>query len=316
MHAHPVERWRHEHDFLGAQHHENERRTWVVIALTAAMMVAEIVAGIVFGSMALLADGWHMATHAGVLTLSAAAYAFARRHAENARYVFGTGKVGDLAAFSSALLLAVIAILIGVASLQHLLEPRSIRFDEALAVACIGLVVNLVSAFVLGSGHEHEDSRGHRDHNLRSAYFHVMADALTSVLAIAALLAGKYLGWTWTDPVCGLIGAAVIMHWSVRLLRDAAAVLLDTETNPELAALIRTRLEEASDDHVTDLHAWRVGPGRFAAIVSVVSDDALAPEHYKQRLAGIACLAHVTVEVNRCPGGHPRASRTDPPAKP
>lgn len=312
MHVHPLERWRHEHDFLGAHHHRNERRTRLVIGLTLAMMVAEIAAGLLFDSMALLADGWHMATHAGALSIAAAAYAFARKHAQSSRYVFSTGKVGDLAGFTSAVLLAVVAVLIGYESVERLFAAHSVRFDEALWVAGLGLVVNLVCAWLLGpeehahEHHEHGDAHGnehvHADHNLRSAHLHVLADALTSVFAIAALLTGKYLGWSWTDPVCGLVGALVILRWSVALVRDAGAVLLDTECDPELAARIRAHLEETQGDHVTDLHVWRVGPGRFAAMASLVSDDARAPEHYKQRLAGIACLAHVTVEVNPCPG--------------
>ncbi|NOT31879.1 MAG: CDF family Co(II)/Ni(II) efflux transporter DmeF [Planctomycetes bacterium] len=317
MHVHPLERWRHEHDFLGVHHHRNERRTRLVIALTAVTMVVEIAAGLVFGSMALLADGWHMATHAGALALAAAAYAFARKHAQSSRYVFGTGKVGDLAGFTSAVLLAVVAVLIGYESLVRLFAAHAVRFDEALWVAGLGLLVNLACAWLLGMGghdgeHEHDHAPGsghaHADHNLRSAYLHVLADALTSVFAIAALLAGKYLGWSWMDPVCGLIGALVILRWSLVLVRAAGGVLLDTECDPDLAARIRAHLEETRDDHVTDLHVWRVGPGRFAAMASLVSDDARAPEHYKQRLAGIACLAHVTIEVNPCPGEHPRVA--------
>ena len=321
MHVHPLERWRHEHDFLGADHERNERRTRLVIVLTLVMMVAEVAAGLITGSMALLADGWHMATHAGALALSAAAYAFARRHAKSSRYVFGTGKVGDLAGFASAVLLAAIAGLIAFESIEHLLAHPAIRFDEAILVAVIGLAVNLVSALILGRGHahehshshshEHEHERGehelhhlaHTDHNLRSVYAHVLADALTSIFAIGALLAGKFLGWAWMDPVCGLVGALVILRWSLGLARDAGSVLLDTENDPELAERVRSRLEQ-NGDRVTDLHVWRVGPGRFAAIVSLVSDDACAPEHYKDRLADIACLAHVTVEVNPCPGEH------------
>jgi cation diffusion facilitator family transporter len=318
MHDHPLERWRHEHDFLGEQHERNERRTRLVIALTLVMMVAEIAAGLFTGSMALLADGWHMATHAGALALSAAAYAYARRHARSSRYVFGTGKVGDLAGFASAVFLAAIAGLIAYESIQHLLARPAIRFDEAIFVAVIGLAVNLASALILGWGHAdghvhahahaehgHRQAHAHADHNLRSAYLHVLADALTSVFAIAALLAGKFLGWAWMDPVCGLVGALVILRWSLGLARDAGAVLLDAECDSELARRVRARLEETSGDRVTDLHVWRVGPGRFAAVASLVSDDAQAPEHYKERLADIACLAHVTVEVNPCPGDHP-----------
>src|SRR5262245_39313867 len=234
MHVHPLERWRHEHDFLGADHEKIERPTRLVIVLTLVMMVAEIAAGLVTGSMALVADGWHMATHAGALALSAAAYAYARRHARSSRYVFGTGKVGDLAGFASAVLLAAIAALIAFESVEHLLARPAIRFDEAILVAVIGLAVNLASAWILGAGHvhahEHEHghdhphghvhAHAHADHNLRSAYLHVLADALTSVFAIGELLAGKFLGWDWMDPVCGLVGALVILRWSLALARD------------------------------------------------------------------------------------------------
>jgi len=308
MHVHPLERWSHGHVFLGASHRRNERRTRLVIALTLAMMVGEVAGGLWFGSMALLADGWHMATHAGALAITAAAYAFARRHAQNDRYSFGTGKVGDLAGFTSALLLAVVALWIGIESAARFFSAHAIRFDEALLVAVLGLVVNLVSAFLLGPEeheHDHEHEHGHAhphaDHNLRSAHLHVLADALTSVFAIAALLAGKLFGLNWMDPLCGLVGALVILRWSVVLLRDTGAVLLDVSPDPELAQRVRARLE-VGDERVTDLHLWRVGPGHYAAIVALVSDEALAPEAYKARLEGLAGLAHVTVEVNPCPG--------------
>jgi len=312
MHVHPLERWRHQHDFLGEHHERNERRTRVVIALTLVTMAIEIVAGLAFRSMALLADGWHMATHAGALSIAAAAYAFARKHADSSRYVFGTGKVGDLAGFTSAVLLASVALLIGYESVERLFGAPAVRFDEALLVAVLGLIVNLVCAVLLGPeghSHEHEHASGaahaHVDLNLRSAHLHVLADALTSLFAIVALVLGKYLGLAWMDAVCGLVGALVILRWSVDLMRSAGAVLLDTDCDPELAERIRARLEETQDDRVTDLHVWRVGPGRFAAMASLVSDEAQAPEHYKQRLADLPCLAHVTVEVNPCPGEHP-----------
>ena len=317
MHTHSLERWQHGHVFLGAAHQRNERRVQLVIGLTLLMMVGEVVAGSVFGSMALLADGWHMATHAGALSISALAYAFARRRANDARYVFGTGKVGDLAGFTSAVVLAGIACLIGFQSFGRLLQPAAIRFDEAILVALLGLVVNLVSAGLLSQGgahphahgeHDHpegQDGHLHQDHNLRSAHLHVLADALTSVFAIVALLAGKFLGWSWTDPLCGLIGALVILRWSFGLAREAGAVLLDAECGAGLAERVRARLEETSGDRVTDLHVWRVGPGRFAAMASLVSDVPCAPEEYKERLADIAGLAHVTIEVNPCPGEHP-----------
>jgi cation diffusion facilitator family transporter len=316
MHTHSIERWQHEHVFLGREHARNERRVRFVVALTLAMMVAEIVAGTVYGSMALLADGWHMATHAGALTISAAAYAFARRRARDSRFVFGTGKVGELAGFTSAVILAGIASIIGFQSIVRLWQPSAIRFDEAILVACVGLAVNLVSAVLLnqkpdahhdhGEGHVHGETRGdhgHHDHNLRSAYLHVLADALTSVLAIVALLAGKYLGLAWMDAACGLLGAVVILSWSFGLLRSTGAALLDVQPDSGLPTQIRERIERGNGDLLSDLHVWRVGPGGCAAILSIVSDDPRAPEHYKALLHGLDGLAHVTVEVQPCAGG-------------
>lgn len=303
MHTQKIAHWTHDHTFLGARHTENERRTWLVVALTAAMMVVEIVGGTIYGSMALVADGWHMSTHAGALAIAAFAYRYARGHARDARFSFGTGKVGELAGYSSALILGIISLLIGYQSVTRLLSPVSIRFEEATLIAVIGLAVNLASAWLLHDGHEHEhehDSGHHRhDHNLRAAYLHVLADAMTSVLAIAALLSVRFLGWTWMDPVMGIVGALVIAHWSWRLLRSSGAVLLDTVADSRLATRIRQRLE-VGGDRVADLHLWRVGPGHAAVIASVVSDEPRAPDSYKARLDGIDGLSHITVEVHAC----------------
>ncbi len=332
MHTHTLEPWTHEHVFLGARHDANERRTWWVVALTAVMMVGEIVGGTIYGSMALVADGWHMSTHAGALAIAALAYRYARRFARDSRFAFGTGKLGELAGYSSALILAVIALLIAYESAVRLLNPVSIRFDEAIVIACIGLGVNLLSAWLLHDDHDahhdpghahshvpldepahghaigHRDHRHdahrhhahhHHDHNLRAAYLHVLADALTSVLAIAALLTGRLYGWVWMDPIMGVVGALVIAHWSFRLLRSSGAVLVDMVADPHLATQIRSRLEVGSD-RITDLHLWRVGPGHAALIASVVSDRPKSPEQYKERLAKIAGLSHVTVEVHAC----------------
>ena len=273
----------HEHVFLGERHDENARRTLWVVALTAVMMVGEIVAGTIFNSMALLADGFHMATHAGALAVAAGAYAFAKRHARNRRFTFGTGKVGDLAGFASALMLAVVALGIGVESVVRLLNPQPVAFTQATLVAIVGLAVNIVSALLLSGGHQHghdhdhhdhahqEDGARHHDNNLRSAFVHVLADALTSVLAIAALLSGRYLGWVWLDPVMGIVGAVVIAVWSWNLIRDTAAVLLDT-ADPHLETEVREHVEGGGDAQITDLHIWRVGPGAHAAIVSVTGN--------------------------------------------
>jgi cation diffusion facilitator family transporter len=292
MHTQSIDDWRHEHVFLGADHARNERRTWIVIGLTAAMMVGEIIAGAVFGSMALLADGFHMATHAGALTIAAVVYLYARRHADHERFTFGTGKLGDLAGYSSAVILAIIALLIGFESVVRLTAPIPIRFNEAIAVAVLGLLVNLVSAWML-----HDE--GHHDHNLRSAYFHVLTDALTSVLAIVGLLAGRFYGWFWMDPLMGIVGGVIIARWSWGLLRGAGAVLLDTMPDKALSDRIRQSLEQGSD-RVSDLHLWRIGPGHMAVIVSLISDRPRAPEHYKAMLSGLPQLSHVTVEVYPC----------------
>jgi cation diffusion facilitator family transporter len=321
MHTRTIEKWRHDHVFLGADHRRNERRTWAVIALTASMMVAEIVAGIVFGSMALLADGIHMATHAGALIIAALAYLYARRHAHDRRFGFGTAKVGDLAGFASAVILAMFALMIGYESLVRLAAPVPIRFNEAIAVAVLGLVVNLLSAWLLHQGEDHgQHHHGHephahshdnedavhihhtpnrRDHNLRSAYFHVLADALTSVLAIAGLLAGRSYGWVWMDPLMGIVGAIVIARWSWGLLRDAGAVLLDIVPDEALSERIRKRLE-TNGDRIVDLHLWRIGPGHMAAIVAVVTDRPQPPDSYKAKLSGVGPLSHVSIEVHPC----------------
>jgi len=310
-----IERFKHEHVFLGEAHDRNARRTFAVIALTAAMMVGEIVAGYLYGSMALLADGFHMATHAGALTIAAIAYAYARRHARDERFAFGTGKMGELAGYTSAVVLAVVALMIGFESALRLTAPVPIRFDEAIAVAALGLLVNIASAWLLHDGghhdhgHDHHDAHahdhdedhhhhhGHDDHNLRAAYFHVLADALTSVLAIAGLLAGRFYGWLWMDALMGIVGAVVIARWSWSLLRGSGAVLLDARADASLAGKVRSLLER-DGDRVADLHLWRVGPGHMALIVSLVSAKPQVPERYKARLAALPGLSHVTVEVH------------------
>jgi cation diffusion facilitator family transporter len=312
MHSRTLDDWRHDHVFLGAAHDRNERRTWLVVGLTATMMVAEIAGGTLFGSMALLADGWHMSTHAGALAIAAFAYRFARRHARDPRFAFGTGKLGDLAGFASAVLLALVALMIGYESVVRVFQPVSIHYAEATAIAVVGLAVNLLSAWLLGADHDHghdhdhdheDHHHHHHDHNLRAAFWHVMADALTSVLAIAGLLMAWGYGWTWLDPAIGIVGALVIAHWSWRLMHDAGAVLLDAAPDAELATAIRARLEQ-DDDRIADLHVWRVGPGHHAAIVSLVSDSPLPVEDYKMRLADLGWLSHVTVEVHRCNHSH------------
>jgi len=305
MHAHSIARWRHGHAFLGAGHERHERRTWFVVALTAIMMVAEIVGGAWYGSMAVVADGWHMSTHAAALTIAGLAYWFARKHAHDPRFTFGTGKLGELAGFASAVILAVVALFIGYECVNRILAPVAISYNEALAIAVTGLAVNAVSAFLLRDDHHEHDHdshhhHGHHDTNLRAAYLHVLADALTSVLAIIALLAARYYGWLWTDPVAGLIGAVVIASWSFSLIRSSGMTLLDMVPDPSLPSRIKERLE-VSGDQVSDLHLWRVGPGHSAVVASVVTDEPQDPSHYKARLKGLEGLSHVTVEVHTCP---------------
>ena len=296
----------HLHDFLGASHDENAKRTLWVVVLTAVMMVAEIAAGYWTGSMALLADGFHMATHAGALGLAALAYRYAKKHRHDPRYSFGTGKVGDLTGFASALILGIFAIGIAVESFLRLIDPVRVDFASATLVAVLGLVVNIVSALLLMGGHHHHghgDDHGHdhdhahhhpgHDNNLRSAYFHVLADALTSLLAIGALLAGRYLGLYWMDPAMGIVGALVIARWSWGLMRDTAAILLDTNDD-DAAAAIRARVE-AAGAVVTDLHVWRVGPQARAAIVEVKGD--VACEELRDRLKDIVTVAHLTIAL-------------------
>jgi cation diffusion facilitator family transporter len=295
-----------------------------VVALTAAMMVAEIVGGTMFGSMAVVADGWHMSTHAGALAIAALAYRFARHHARDPRFTFGTGKVGELAAFCSAVILAMVAAAIGYEAVTRLFAPVAIDFAQATWLAVLGLCVNLASAWLLFDdghhaehGHAHDDGHAHEhahhhhhghDSNIRAAYVHVLADALTSVLAILGLLAGRFYGWVWMDPLMALVGVCVILSWSVGLVRTAGTVLLDMVPDRHLAGTIRKRLE-VDGDRVCDLHLWRLGPGHAGLIASVVADRPQAPSAYKQRLEGIAGLSHITVEVHACEGeAHGRAA--------
>ena len=317
MHSHSIDQWTHDHNFLGSRHDRHERRTWFVVALTATMMAGEIVVGWLSGSMALLADGWHMATHAAALGIAALSYLFARRQAGNSRFTFGTGKFGDLAAFSSAIILVMIAIQIAYESAVRLLHPVQIAYGEAIAVATLGLVINIVSAWLLRDDNVHHHGHGHNqghihvhghhyhDNNLRAAYVHVMADAATSILAIAALLVAMYAQWVWADPAVGIIGSLVIASWAYGLLRASGAVLLDVHADKNLEMVIRDRLE-TKGDRVTDLHLWQVGPGHRAAVISVVSDHPQSPATYKRRLGGLRGLSHVTIEVETCPHEHAR----------
>jgi cation diffusion facilitator family transporter len=275
----------------------------MVIGLTAAMMVLEIVGGVVFGSMALLADGWHMASHAAALSITGLGYFFARRHAADARFSFGTGKIGELAGYSSALLLAGIALLMAYVSVQRLIAPVSISFDQAILVAVLGLIVNLISALLLKEDQEiqHHEGQHHTDYNLKAAYLHVLADALTSILAIVALSAGRFLGWVWLDPIMGIAGAIVIARWSYKLTLATGRILLDMNINLSLLGKIQETIESEADTRVADLHLWRLAPGQFAAILSIVSANPRPPAYYKERLGKFHTLGHITVEVNPDP---------------
>jgi len=290
----------HGHRFLSEHQHVNERRTWWVILLTVATMVLEIVSGLVFGSMALLADGWHMASHASALGITALAYFLARRHRDNPRFTFGTGKIGDLAGYSSALLLLLVALYMAYASVLRLVHPVAIRYREAMLVAVIGLVVNLVSALLLKEHHgqDEEGRHAHHDHNLRAAYLHVLADATTSILAIVALGFGRTLGWSFLDPVMGIVGAVLISHWSYGLIREAGAVLLDRTPDERLVHNILDVIGRCKGVRITDIHVWRLGPGHHSAILSLVDSDGNTPGFFKERLCRVKGLSHLTVEVN------------------
>jgi cation diffusion facilitator family transporter len=322
MHHHDLQPWRHAHDFC-EDRSRAERNTRIVMLLTAVTMVAEIVAGSVYGSMALLADGWHMATHVAAFGITIVAYRYERRHAADPRFSFGTGKVGVLGGYTSAVALGVVAALMALESLERFLLPQAIAFDEAIAVAAIGLLVNVISALLLRDhdhpAHPHAHAHPHgtgpiqsQDQNLRAAYVHVIADALTSVLAIVALTAGKVLGWIWLDALMGLVGAAVIAKWAWGLLRDTGLILLDGSVSGAIRRAIREALQSDRDTRISDLHVWHITPGRLAAAIAVVTHEPQEPAHYKALLEGIPSLVHVTVEVNPCPGASCLAAVSQP----
>jgi cation diffusion facilitator family transporter len=307
MHFDNLHLWRHAHAFGQDLKRPGENRTLVVIALTGSMMVLEVAAGLAFGSMALLADGLHMASHAAALSINAYAYVYARRYAHDARYSFGTGKVNALGGFTGAVLLAVFAMVMAWESIERIVYPVAIAFDQAIFVAVLGLLVNGASVWILGhhaahhdAAHRHRDGH-HHDHNLRSAYLHVLADALTSVLAIFALLTAKYAGLVWMDPFMGIVGAVLVIRWSWGLLRASSAVLLDRQGPAAVRERIKTSIENERDTRVVDLHFWAIGPNIYGVILSVVTHDPQPPEYYKRLLPSDLDLAHVTVEVHQCP---------------
>ena len=317
------ESWSHDHTFGEDLKKPGEPRTLLVVLLTAATMLLEIAAGIAFGSMALLADGLHMASHATALAISMFAYIYARRHAHDERFSFGTGKVNSLAGFTGAVLLAVFALIMVWESVKRLFVPIEIAFNQALVVAFAGLVVNGLSVVILGHPGTHDHDEGHdddsrelahaesrrdsqrsqdhhhaHDHNLRSAYLHVMADALTSVLAILALLAGKLYGFFWLDPAMGVVGAILVARWSIGLVRTTSRVLLDQQGPEHVCADIRAAVDATGNTTVTDLHLWSVAPGKYGLILVVTTDGPHTPESYRQRLPRDAGIVHVAIEVN------------------
>ena len=300
--------WRPSHDYRPLEKGAEER-TWAVVLLTGLTMIAEIASGYLFNSMALLADGWHMASHMVAIGMSAIAYMLARRYAHDRRFAFGTWKVEVLAGFASALVLVMVALAMIGESLLRLWTPAPISFDEALWVAAIGLVVNLCSAWLLReqphhhAHHDHDHDHDHKpgkDLNRHAAFIQVLTDALTSVAAIVALLGGKFFGWGWLDPLMGIVGALIILVWAKGLLRETTRVLLDREMDDPLVGQVQARLECVPDTEVVDLHLWRVGRAQYGCIFSVVTHQPYTADHYKAQLAGFPRLVHVTAEINRC----------------
>ena len=303
----------HSHAFGQDVKRPGEARTFIVIAITGAMMVVEIVAGIAFGSMALLADGLHMASHAVALSINALAYVYARRHAHDDRFSFGTGKVNTLGGYTGAVLLAGFALAMAIESVDRLVQPVAIEFNQAIFVAVLGLIVNGASVLILGHHHHPESSddletdleehahyheHHHHDHNLISAYLHVLADALTSLLAIFALLVAKYFGFVWADPLMGIVGAILVARWSLGLLHSTSVVLLDRQGPDDLRAMIARRIENEPGNRITDLHLWAIGPKMYSAIIAVVAEEPKPPDHYKALLPEGSGIVHTIVEVH------------------
>ena len=305
MHTTDLSTWKHGHDFSGDTS-SAEKRTRQVTVIAASMMMVEIIAGYHFKSMALTADGWHMGTHVAAFVLAALAYSFGRRHAQDVRFSFGTGKVGVLGGFTSAIVLSLIALLMAAQSIHRLFAPQPIHFRDAIIIATIGLAVNLLCAFLLKDQphhHHHGPGDGHHHHdlNLRAAYLHVLADAFTSLTAIAALSGGYFLGWVWLDAVMGLVGTVVILSWAYTLVRDTGAILLDrVPASSDLPVVIQEGIESDGDARITDLHIWQVGVNKFAAIIGVVAHHPKTPDQYRETLKIHEELVHVTIEVQTC----------------
>ena len=299
-----MENWHHNHAFGQDKRRPGESRTIIVIGLTAITMVVEILAGIKYGSMALLADGLHMASHTVALSITAFAYIYARRNARNTKYSFGTGKVNALGGYTGALLLALFALFMAFESVARVVNPVEIIFNQAIFVAVLGLVVNGISVIILGvdDHHHHNEHAGHgHDHNLKSAYLHVLADALTSMLAILALLAAKYFGMVWMDPVMGIVGAVLVARWSYSLLAATSAVMLDHQAPQKVLDKIKMVLESDIDTEVVDLHVWSIGPEIYSAQISIVARNPVSLTEYKSRIPGTLGIVHTSIEINKHP---------------
>jgi cation diffusion facilitator family transporter len=306
MHTHKLKQWQHEHDFF-LHNEKNEKSTRKVMGLTAVTMVVEIVAGIAFGSMALLADGWHMGTHVAAFMITLFAYSYSRKNANNPNFTFGPGKINVLGGFASAVALAVVALVMAVESVGRFFSPVEIHYGQSMLVAGVGLAVNVICAFLLhgrhGEGHHHGHGHTHghhEDHNLKAAYFHVLADALTSILAIFALLFGSLFGWWALDPVMGVVGALVITRWAWGLLRESSAILLDAGVKGEVRDEIQAIIEADADNRVADLHVWKVGPHHLAIMMTLVTHYPRPAIEYRQLLNGLGHVKHVTIEVIKC----------------
>lgn len=310
MHARTLSLLRHDHNFSIISK-KAERRTIQVLVLTFFTMALEVGAGIYLGSMALLADGWHMATHVAAFMITIFAYRYSRAHADDRTFAFSPGKVGVLGAFASSVALVVVALMMLIESVERIIVPHIIHFNEALAIAGFGLFINIICAALLKEQHRHGHGHDHHDHNLKAAYVHVMADALTSVLAIIALFLGKYYGWNWLDPAMGIVGAVIISRWSYMLLKETSPVLLDESIDADYCKAVKEKIESDADNRIADIHIWRIAPNHFAAIISLVTHHPQSPEYYKGLLVKFHKLSHITVEVTQCPGDACAASTKD-----
>lgn len=307
MHPRSLDPWRHSHSFGQERFQKAEKYTWLVILITTVTLIIEIAAGLIFGSMALLADGLHMGSHSLALLISAIAYYFTRKLAHDESYSFGTGKINSLGGYTSAVLLVIFALLMAGESAKRLISPISIKFDQAIFVAIVGLIVNVVSIIILSrprhDGNEashHHNHDHHSNHNLKAAYLHVLADALTSVFAIFALLVGKFFGWIWMAPMMGIVGAFMVSRWAWGLIRDTSNILLDKQAPIETQNKIKTIIESKNNDRIADLHIWSIGSDLYAVNLSIVSNDPQPPEYYKKMLAENRSLAHITIETQMC----------------